>query len=61
MPKVVAINISTEKGVTKHSIEEGIFKENHGIEGDAHVGYWHRQVSLLAKIGICFLFSHTIS
>jgi len=23
-------------------------KEDHGIEGDAHAGTWHRQVSLLA-------------
>ena len=52
MPKVIAINISTKKGVTKHSIDEGFFIENHGIEGDAHGGDWHRQVSLLGQESI---------
>lgn len=49
MAKVVAINISTKKGVIKEPVEKAVFKENHGIEGDAHAGDWHRQVSLLAK------------
>jgi MOSC domain-containing protein YiiM len=26
-----------------------VLRENHGIEGDAHAGEWHRQVSLLAE------------
>lgn len=26
---------------------EGLFKVDWGIEGDAHAGHWHRQVSLL--------------
>jgi MOSC domain-containing protein YiiM len=46
--KVVAISISTEKGVPKKNIERGVFKREHGLEGDAHAGNWHRQVSLLA-------------
>lgn len=45
--KVISINISDVKGVVKEKIEEGIFKENHGLSGDAHAGEWHRQVSLL--------------
>ncbi|WP_207666053.1 MOSC domain-containing protein [Thermohalobacter berrensis] len=45
--KVVAVNISEKKGVPKKSIEEGFFKEGHGLVGDAHAGKWHRQVSLL--------------
>ncbi|MTI49820.1 MOSC domain-containing protein [Sporosalibacterium faouarense] len=45
--KVVAVNISKKKGVIKKPIKEGIFKENHGLVGDAHAGNWHRQVSLL--------------
>ena len=48
MSKVVAINISKEKGAIKNPIEKGLFKVNHGLEGDAHAGNWHRQVSLLA-------------
>lgn len=52
MAKIVAINISTKKGEMKHPIEKGFFKENHGLEGDAHAGNWHRQVSLLGKESI---------
>lgn len=47
MAKVIAINISEKKGEMKKPIKEGLFKENHGLEGDAHAGPWHRQVSLL--------------
>jgi len=47
MSKVIAVNISEKKGVVKHPIEKGFFKFNHGLEGDAHAGDWHRQVSFL--------------
>ncbi|AOR24760.1 MOSC domain-containing protein [Clostridium taeniosporum] len=50
--KVVAINISSTKGVVKKPIEEGVFIEEFGLENDAHAGKWHRQVSLLAKESI---------
>lgn len=50
--KVISINISETKGVVKNPINEGQFKENHGLIGDAHSGNWHRQVSLLAKESI---------
>jgi len=45
--KVIAINISETKGVPKENIPEGNFIEDFGLEGDAHAGKWHRQVSLL--------------
>lgn len=45
--KVLDINISDKKGVVKHPIDEGVFIEGFGLEGDAHGGKWHRQVSLL--------------
>lgn len=45
--KVVAVNISKKKGVPKETIEAGNFIEDFGLEGDAHGGNWHRQVSLL--------------
>lgn len=45
--RVVAINISEKKGVPKVTIPEGNFIEEFGLEGDAHAGKWHRQVSLL--------------
>ncbi|NLM03813.1 MAG: MOSC domain-containing protein [Clostridiales bacterium] len=48
MAKVVAINVSKKKGQVKDSVEKAVFIENYGIEGDAHAGDWHRQVSLLA-------------
>ncbi|MBD3182016.1 MOSC domain-containing protein [Candidatus Poribacteria bacterium] len=46
--KVVAVSISKEKGTRKKNIEQGILLEDFGLEGDAHAGKWHRQVSLLA-------------
>ena len=45
--KVLAVNISEKKGVFKKPIEQGEFKVDHGLVGDAHAGSWHRQVSLL--------------
>ena len=35
------------RGVPKKTISEGKFIEDFGLEGDAHAGKWHRQVSLL--------------
>ncbi|MTK11380.1 MAG: MOSC domain-containing protein [Clostridiaceae bacterium] len=52
MAKVIAVNISEKKGEIKVPIEKGYFKVNHGLEGDAHAGDWHRQVSLLAQESI---------
>ncbi|MGL6105907.1 MOSC domain-containing protein [Romboutsia sp.] len=49
---VLAVNISETKGVIKTPIEVGVFKENHGLIGDAHAGDWHRQVSLLGDESI---------
>jgi len=45
--KVVDVNISDKKGVVKRPIGKGVFIEDFGLEGDAHSGKWHRQVSLL--------------
>lgn len=52
MAKVTSVNVSEKKGVVKHPIEKGFFKLNHGLEGDAHAGDWHRQVSLLGDESI---------
>jgi cyclic pyranopterin phosphate synthase len=49
MGKVLSINISEKKGTVKESRQQALFIENYGIEGDAHAGDWHRQVSLLSK------------
>ncbi len=45
---IEAICISTEKGVVKKSVGEIKLRRGWGIEGDAHAGDWHRQVSILA-------------
>ena len=48
MGKVVAVCISEKKGTAKKNIGKCRFIENFGLEGDAHAGNWHRQVSLLS-------------
>ena len=45
--KLIAICTSEKKGTQKQQVETAMLRENHGIEGDAHAGNWHRQVSLL--------------
>lgn len=52
MARVIAVNISEEKGKVKHSISKAYFRKDYGIEGDAHAGNWHRQISLLANESI---------
>ncbi|NOX87937.1 MAG: MOSC domain-containing protein [Calditrichaeota bacterium] len=47
MGYIEAICISPKKGIVKKEIPAANFIENYGIEGDAHAGDWHRQVSLL--------------
>ena len=46
--RVVNVCMSSATGVQKTPVAEVIAREDHGIEGDAHAGPWHRQVSLLA-------------
>ena len=48
MGKILAICISEKKGTQKKPIESARLVEEWGIEGDAHVGKWHRQVSMLS-------------
>jgi MOSC domain-containing protein YiiM len=45
---VVSINVSSRTGEQKKPVQRAVLREGHGIEGDAHAGDWHRQVSLLA-------------
>ena len=51
MGKIVAICISKKKGVQKKNVKQCRLIENYGLEGDAHAGSWHRQVSLLSIEG----------
>ena len=46
--KIIAVCTSPEKGMIKHDVREGLLLEELGIEGDAHAGFMHRQVSLIA-------------
>ena len=46
--KIVALCISEARGTVKHAVEKAKLIKGYGIEGDAHAGHWHRQVSLLA-------------
>ncbi len=48
MGTVDAICISLRKGEKKSPAPSLRLLKNHGLEGDAHAGPWHRQVSLLA-------------
>lgn len=49
MGKILAVCISEKKGTQKINVKERRLIENHGLEGDAHAGTWHRQVSLLSN------------
>lgn len=49
---VVAVNVSAAKGERKKSGSAVRLRADHGIEGDAHAGPGHRQVSLLAQESI---------
>ena len=48
MGVIKGICISEKRGTAKHEIEVAILAKDWGIQGDAHAGHWHRQVSLLS-------------
>jgi len=50
--RVVSVNVSDRKGVRKTPTESVCLVYDRGVEGDAHAGDWHRQVSLLAQESI---------
>ncbi len=50
--RIKAISISKEKGTRKYNVPTAQLKADFGMEGDAHAGNWHRQVSLLAEESI---------
>lgn len=49
---IESICISCRKGIVKKPVDEAEFRVDYGIEGDAHAGDWHRQISLLPKESI---------
>ena len=50
--KIDSIAVSKKKGTRKTQVEEASLVQDHGLEGDAHAGPWHRQVSFLASESI---------
>ncbi len=50
--KIETIAISKKKGTRKDCVAQALLVKDHGIQGDAHAGEWHRQVSLLASESI---------
>jgi MOSC domain-containing protein YiiM len=50
--KIVSVAISQKKGTRKKLVDEALVVQDHGIQGDAHAGPWHRQVSFLAAESI---------
>ena len=50
--RIEAVSISETKGVRKIPMSQVELIVGHGIQGDAHAGPWHRQVSLLAAESI---------
>lgn len=49
---VVSTNISEKKGTQKSPVDKIELLLDRGVQGDAHAGDWHRQVSLLAQESI---------
>lgn len=47
MGTVKAVCTSSIKGIQKSETQSVTLRSDWGIEGDAHAGEWHRQVSLL--------------
>jgi MOSC domain-containing protein YiiM len=50
--QIVAVSVSHRKGIKKSNLPECKLLEDKGLDGDAHAGDWHRQVSLLAMESI---------
>ncbi len=48
---IKSLNISERKGTIKIPVPSIVLSET-GVEGDAHAGHWHRQVSLLGTESI---------
>ena len=48
MGKVMAVCVSEARGTPKRNIGRARLRADWGVEGDAHAGNWHRQVSLLS-------------
>ncbi len=45
---LLGICLSEKRGTKKTEVSSAVLRKDWGIEGDAHAGAWHRQVSLLS-------------
>jgi MOSC domain-containing protein YiiM len=45
---LIAVCTSKKKGIPKTDVGSGFLEVGFGLEGDAHGGDWHRQISLLS-------------
>jgi len=50
--KIISVNVSEGKGEKKHNVGTCRLLKDKGLMGDAHAGFMHRQVSLLARESI---------
>ncbi len=50
--RIISIAVSRKKGTRKTLVNRARMILNHGLDGDAHAGPWHRQVSFLASESI---------
>ena len=50
--RIRAICVSEKRGVEKKEVGSAVLIEGEGIQGDAHAGKWHRQVSALSGFRI---------
>ncbi len=50
--RILAVCTSEEKGEKKSDVGQAMLVAEHGLEGDAHAGPWHRQVSLLSLTSV---------
>ncbi len=56
--RILAVCISERKGTQKHPVDCVEMRVDHGIEGDAHAGQWHRQISLLGRESVMKVQNH---
>ena len=52
MPEIIAVCTAPEKGRRKENVGKSYLIKDKGLEGDAHAGFAHRQISLLAEESI---------
>lgn len=50
--EIISIAISKKKGTRKKVMDKALLIADFGLEGDAHAGEWHRQVSFLSSENI---------